>query len=325
MSIPISKPPSANDMNISFLGEGVNLTPETKKPNSSKLSLFHGRNTSDPLTPPPTNMSTLRIEDETGKLYTSTIKSRSIESDREHTSSLSTLTSRVPENSATASQINTVDAVYQRPFNDATDNTVRHNNPKKIYNLRDERQTLLPTENSSASSSTRKYIREAYVINKHILRSANDALQNDGSEHTYLRSNSWWERNTKWNPAMIISTLAVTGAVSASLILDIMKGGDNALFQRSGSIIVSWTMFVAFITLRKRSEKLAAYELVIEATNEKLSKGENVKLMDLFEDMENVRFTERKVKRSASSSDWIILVIGIIGTLIWGYGDLFFK
>ncbi|WP_419834852.1 hypothetical protein [Endozoicomonas atrinae] len=186
-------------------------------------------------------------------------------------------------------------------------------------------QHLLSLENPDSSSSQQRPVREAFIINMQTFGSTDSLLPREGSERTCLRSSNWWHRNKKWNYAFVAGSLLVASAVVVSFALDKMSVGDKTLFQRSGSVIVSWAMLTAFITLRKRGEKLPSHELMIEPTSDRLSRREDIKFMDLLAEMENAMISTRKVKRAASESDWVILLASIIGTLIWGYGDLFFK
>lgn len=260
---------------------------QTKKTKSSRDSLFHGRSTSE--LSQSVNSASFKIEDETADPCQPVVNVRSFDSRKEHISLLSNLASTTPKITDGQS------GVHQNPL----------------------------TARSPASFQPNQ--REAYIINMHTFRLENDSLTNDASEPACFKNRNWWERNKKWNSTFIISTLATATAVTASLISDIIDDGDHALFQRSGSIIVCWAMLVTFITLRKRSEKLPSHELMIEPANHKISREEGMRLMDLSEEIGNARITERKVKRTASECDLIILLVSIIGTLIWGYGDLITK
>ncbi len=258
---------------------------QAQKTRSSKDSLFHGRSTRELLEP--VNMSTFR--DETVDPGQALINDRTFAARKEHVASLSCLTSTQSKMADDKSAV---------------------------------RQNRLTAPLPGPSSSSRQDNRDAYIINMHTLRLENDALPREGAEPACLKHNNWWERNKKWNSTFILSTLATATTVTASLISDITRDDDQALFQRSGSVVVCWAMLVTFITLRKRSEKLPSRELMIEAPNHKLPREGDVKLKDLAEQIGNASITERKVKRTASECDWVILLASIIGTLIWGYGDL---
>lgn len=258
-----------------------------QKARSSKDALFHGRSTRE--LPELINMSTFRVEDETIAPDHAVINDQSFAPGKEHFSSLSRLTS---------------------------------NQSKMADDKNDEHPNQL-TETDPSSSW--RDIRNAYIINMHTFSPENDSLRREGAESACFKHYNWWERNKKWNNTFILSTLATATTVAASLISDLTHDDDQALFQRSGSVIVSWAMLVTFITLRKRSEKLPCHELMIEAPNLRLSREGDVRLKDLSEQIGNARITERSVKRTASECDWVILLASIIGTLIWGYGDLLAK
>ena len=284
MSTPISRSESANDINTGQLNHSLYQATNAR---SSKDSLFHGRSTRE--LPEAINMSTFRVEDETLDPDHAVINDRSFASRKEHASSLSCLTS---------------------------------NQSKMADDQSDVRQNRLTAPLPGPSSSSRQEIRDAYIINMHTFRQKNDSLRRECAEPACLKHHNWWERNKRWNSTFILSTLATATAVAASLISDLTHDDDQALFQRSGSVIVCWAMLVTFITLRKRSEKLPSHELMIEAPSLRLSREEDVRLKDLYEQIGNTRITKRKVKRTASECDWVILLASIIGTLIWGYGDL---
>ena len=252
---------------------------------SSKDALFHGRSTRE--LPESVNMSTFTVEDETVDPDHAVINDQPFARGKEHFSSLSRLTSN--------------------PSKMTDDNNGGHQNQ--------------PTAPDPSSSSWQD-IRNAYIINMHSFRPENESLRREGAEPACFKHLNWWERNKKWNSTFILSTLATATTVAASLISDLTHDDDQALFQRSGSVIVSWAMLVTFITLRKRTEKQPAHELMIEAPNVRLSRQEDVRLKDLSAQIGNARITERRVKRTASECDWVILLASIIGTLIWGYGDL---
>ncbi|WP_257264788.1 hypothetical protein [Endozoicomonas sp. ONNA2] len=257
---------------------------QEKNTTGSRVALFQGRSTSG--LSQSVNSARFKKEAETANPCQPVVNDRSFASRKEHISPLSNVTSTPP---------GTTD-----------DQRGRHQNPLTAPSP----ISLQPNQ------------RETYIINMHTFRSENDSLPSNASESACFRNHNWWERNKKWNSTFIISTLATAAAVTASLISDIINDGDHALFQRSGSIIVCWALLVTFITLRKRSEKLPSHELMIEPANQKISREEGMRLMDLSEQIGNARITERKVKRSASECDLLILLVSIIGTLIWGYGDL---
>ena len=250
---------------------------------SSKDALFHGRSTRE--LPESVNMSTFTVEDETVDPDHAVINDQPFARGKEHFSSLSRLTSN------------------QSKMSD--DKNGGHQN-----------QLTAPDPSSWQD------IRNAYIINMHSFTPENESLRREGAEPACFKHLNWWERNKKWNSTFVLSTLATATTVAASLISDLTHDDDQALFQRSGSVIVSWAMLVTFITLRKRTEKQPAHELMIEAPNVRLSRQEDVRLKDLSAQIGNARITERKVKRTASECDWVILLASIIGTLIWGYGDL---
>ncbi|USE39279.1 hypothetical protein [Endozoicomonas sp. SCSIO W0465] len=287
MSTPISRSASANAINTSHLDESLYQAKVTRNPGHV---LFHGRSTRE--FPKPVNMTTFTIEDETAGPCQSAINDRSFNLRKEHVASHSSLTP--PQSKMADSQIGV-------------------------------RQNRLTAPSPDSSSSLPPNNRAAYIINLHTLGLENGSLPSDGSEPGCLKNLNWWERNKQWNSTFIISTLAAAATVTASLISDIIDDGDHALFQRSGSVIVCWALLVTFITLRKRSEKLPSHQLMIESPNQRISRKEGMTLRELSEAMGNARITERRVKRTASECDWVILLASIIGTLIWGYGDLIVK
>lgn len=255
---------------------------QAKKAPDLKYSLFHGRTARE--LREPISVSTFRIEDDTVAPY-------QMMADRACTStgsasSLSSLTSTQTGMTACNS------GVHQTP----------QTAPGRSFSF--------PQDN-----------RDAYIINMHTFRPENHPLRRDAADSACLQLN-WWERNKKWNSTFIISTLATATTVVASLLSDMIRDGDQALFQRSGSVIVCWALLVTFITLRKRSEKMPSHELMIEATNPGFSREGEMRLRDLSEQIGDARVTARKVKKTASECDWVILLASIIGTLIWGYGDL---
>lgn len=258
-----------------------------QKARRSKDALFHGRSTRE--LPEAVNMSTFTVEDETIAPDHAVINDQPFAPEKEHFSSLSRLTS---------------------------------NQSKMADDKNEVQQNLLTAPDPSSSWQD---IQNAYIINVHNFRPENDSLRREGAESACFKHLNWWERNKKWNSTFILSTLATATTVAASLISDLTHDDDQALFQRSGSVIVSWAMLVTFITLRKRTEKQPGHELIIEAPNVRLSRQEDVRLKDLSAQIGNARITERKVKRTASECDWVILLASIIGTLIWGYGDLLAK
>ena len=259
-----------------------------QKSRSSKDALFQGRSTRE--LPEAVNMSTFTVEDETVDPDHAVLNDQPFARGKEHFSSHARLTSKQSKMSDDKNDV--------------------HQN-----------QLTAP----GPSSSSWQDFRNAYIINIHTFRPENDSLRREGAEPACFKHHNWWERNKKWNSTFILSTLATATTVAASLISDLTHDGDQALFQRSGAVIVSWAMLATFITLRKRTEKQPGHELMIEAPNVRLSRQEDVRLKDLSAQIGNARITERKVKRTASECDWVILLASIIGTLIWGYGDLLAK
>ena len=258
-----------------------------QKGRSSKDTLFHGRITRE--LPEAVNMSTFTVEDETIAPDHAVINDQPFAPGKELFSSLSRLTS----------------------------------NQSKMADDKDE--VLQNRLTAPDPSSSWQDIRNAYIISMHSFRPENDSLRREGAEPACFKHRNWWERNKKWNSTFILSTLATATTVVASLISDLTHDGDQALFQRSGAVIVSWALLVTFITLRKRREKLPCHELMIEAPDLRLSREGDVRLKDLSKQIGNARIAERNVKKTASECDWVILLASIIGTLIWGYGDLLAK
>ncbi|WP_139117303.1 hypothetical protein [Endozoicomonas atrinae] len=305
MSTPISRSVSVNNINSFTLEESLPQAQKCRHQRSSQDSLFHGRSTREHSKA--NDISTFRMENEIADHYNYAIQARSIE----------------PRNELDSSQINTVEGTCQSHVIHSDNVTTAQS--KMATDRSGACKRLLSPENLDSSPSQRRPVRDAFVINMQTFGSTDSLLPHEGSEPTCLRNSSWWNRNKKWNYAFVAGSLLVASAVVISFTLDKMNVGDKTLFQRSGSVIVSWAMLTAFITLRKRGEKLPSHELMIEAASDRLSRREDIKFMDLLAEMENAMISTRKVKRAASESDWVILLASIIGTLIWGYGDLFFK
>lgn len=97
----------------------------------------------------------------------------------------------------------------------------------------------------------------------------------------------------KWSVWLhvIIPTISVIWISGISIYLDFSNGAEYLLFQRSGALIGAVGIYVGF---HEASWKLAVKE------------GEVCINTEIW-------------------YQWLSLALGIVGTLVWAYGDLIFK
>lgn len=81
-----------------------------------------------------------------------------------------------------------------------------------------------------------------------------------------------------------------------SIVLDLYLVNKNGWFQRSGAVVVAISIYIAFHENRWRVRRV---------TNDNRESSLHI----------NTQIWYR----------WLALVLGVIGTLVWGYGDLYFN
>ncbi|WP_419536082.1 hypothetical protein [Endozoicomonas sp.] len=298
MNVLFKKCQSDSDINAIPSGEISNITPG--KP------AFHVWNTRSHHSQSITKAA-FRVESEASSPCTSGILTRSITSQ---------------EKPASCRHLKSTEHESCKMFtHDNEERTPEFNRQKKSTITTGIDLNFLSMEDSNDSICD---IRETRNANRRSIRAANNTVNND-THHLTTRSNSWWERSTNCNSILIISSITVAVIVLASLITDIFRDGDDALFQRSGAVLICWTALFGFINYSKRKDKEEIFEIVSKVNNKELPSEDNIRLMSPNYDIESARLIARRAKGRVSKAEWIMLLTSITGTLIWGYGDLPFK
>lgn len=126
----------------------------------------------------------------------------------------------------------------------------------------------------------------------------------------------------------IIFTMSMILAGIISFIVDLSFENELYWFQRSGALLVLAGVELQYSRLTMLWQSAVNREREIEPVQSRIDSGKGIGMKELAEESEKTRaFALRifDVVTTKSKKEIIAISLIIIGTFIWGYGDLPFK
>jgi len=112
------------------------------------------------------------------------------------------------------------------------------------------------------------------------------------------------------------------------LYLDSIDNNESFWFQRSGALIVLAGVELQYSKLVNLWKKAFDQEMSLESVESKIGSGQGISMLEMAKDSVKTRdFTIRihTVITEKSKKDTIAVLLMVIGTVVWAYGDLPFK
>ncbi len=129
------------------------------------------------------------------------------------------------------------------------------------------------------------------------------------------------------NRFSIVFTLIIIAIAIVSFIADFFFYDGSNWFQRAGALVVLAGAELQYSSIAKNWQKAKNREKEMLNLEDKISEGKGISMTDIYADLAKTRnfsveiheiITEKSLKQVIA----IILIVS--GTLIWGYGDMFF-
>jgi hypothetical protein len=134
-----------------------------------------------------------------------------------------------------------------------------------------------------------------------------------------LIKNNWF--------SISFSVLMILVAI-ISLIADFLASGQNFWFQRSGALIVLAGAELQYSSILSNWAKAKSRETEMLELEAELAKGNGIKMTEIYQQLAKTRnfsieIHELITQKSQKQSVAIFFII--LGTVIWGYGDMPFN
>ncbi|ELK1818476.1 hypothetical protein RUV71_003663 [Vibrio cholerae] len=122
------------------------------------------------------------------------------------------------------------------------------------------------------------------------------------------------------------TTMILIAAVS--IIVDYFFYDGNNWFQRAGALIVLAGAELQYSEILNNWDNAKKREKEIPSFEEKVAEGKGIDMKGVYQDLHKTRkfaleihgyVTDKSVKQT------IAIIFIVIGTVVWGYGDLPFK
>ena len=132
----------------------------------------------------------------------------------------------------------------------------------------------------------------------------------------------------KNNKFSILFNLLIILIAIASIIIDSCFYDGNHWFQRAGALIVLAGAGLQYSAILTNWEKAKSREKEMLGFDEKVAEGKGIGMKEVYEDLAKTRNFALEIHglitEKSSKQTFAILFI-VIGTVVWGYGDLPFK
>lgn len=132
----------------------------------------------------------------------------------------------------------------------------------------------------------------------------------------------------KNNKLSIVFSLLVILVAIASIIVDLYFYDGAHWFQRAGALIVLAGAGLQYSAILTNWSNAKSREKEMLGFDEKIAAGKGVGVKEMYEDLAKTRNFSLEIHglitEKSNKQTFAILFI-IIGTVIWGYGDLPFK
>ena len=126
----------------------------------------------------------------------------------------------------------------------------------------------------------------------------------------------------------VLFTVSMVALALVAICVDLAAPNDKYWFQRSGALIALAGVELQYARLISTWQKAWQREMAIEPVESRLASGKGVSMLAMAKESVQTRDFAIRIHRivtEKSRKDVVAVVLVVVGTIVWAYGDLPFR